>query len=157
MRASERDYFGNPTSFFTLQEPHHRMVIVATSELEVAAMPPLVAHATLAWERLRDGVRGDSSAAGLRAREMTFESPLVPVAAPFADYARPSFEPGRPIAEAVLDLTRRVHADFEYRPGATSVTTPVARGARAALSACVRTSRISSSPVCARSDCRRAT
>jgi len=102
------------------------MLIVATSELEITAASAPVADATPAWEELRDHLRADSSAEGLRAREMTFESPLVPIAAAFADYARPSFEPGRPIAEAVLDLTRRVHADFEYRPGATSVTTPVA-------------------------------
>lgn len=126
LRASERDYFGNPTSFFTLQEPHHRMVIVATSELEVVASPRLVAEATPAWEELRDHLRGDCSREGLRVREMTFESPLVPIASAFADYARPSFLPGRPIAEAVLDLTRRVHADFKYRPGVTSITTPVA-------------------------------
>ena len=46
VRASERDYFGNPTSFFTLQEPHHQMVIVATSELEVSAAPTPAPGAT---------------------------------------------------------------------------------------------------------------
>ena len=126
VRASERDYFGNLTSFFTLQEPHHRMVIVATSELEITPAPSPVSDASPAWDAHRDGLLGDVSEAGLHAREMTFESPLVPVTSQFAAYARPSFEAGRPIVEAVLDLTRRVHEDFEYRPGATSVTTPVA-------------------------------
>ncbi len=125
VRASERDYFGNPTSFFTLQEPHHRMVIVATSELEVSAASGPRSGATPAWDALRDGLRGDTSAEWLRALEMSLESPLVPVAREFAEYARRSFAPGRPIADAVLELTRRVHEDFEYRPGATSVSTPI--------------------------------
>jgi transglutaminase-like putative cysteine protease len=126
VRAGERDYFGNPTSFFTLQEPHHLMRIVATSELEVRAAEAPPPERTPAWDALRDGLRGDFSAAGLRALEMCFASPLVPVEPAFAEYARPSFAPGRPIAEAVLELTRRVHEEFEYRPGATSVGTPVA-------------------------------
>ncbi len=126
VRASERDYFGNPTSFFTLQEPHHRMMIVATSELDLTRAPAPAADATPAWDAFRHDLRKDVSAEGLRAREMTFASPFVPVGARFAEYARPSFAAGRPILEAVLDLTRRVHAEFAYRPGATSVTTPVA-------------------------------
>jgi transglutaminase-like putative cysteine protease len=124
LRATGRDYFGNPTSFFTLQEPHHRMVLVATSELEIEASVPQEPDA-LAWDAVREGLRSDVSVEGLGAREMTFESPLVPASAEFAAYARASFPPGRPIYEAVRELTRRVHTDFKYRPGATSVTTPV--------------------------------
>lgn len=56
---------------------------------------------------------------------MSFESPLVPVSEPFAAYAEASFAERRAILEAALELTHRIHADFEYRPGATSVTTPV--------------------------------
>src|SRR4029077_8744208 len=38
--------------------------------------------------------------------------------------AEPSFAPGRPIAEAALDLTRRIYTDFSYDRRATSVSTP---------------------------------
>jgi transglutaminase-like putative cysteine protease len=41
----------------------------------------------------------------------------------FADYARPSFTPGRALVEAVSDLASRIHGDFTFTPGATSVTT----------------------------------
>ena len=36
-----------------------------------------------------------------------------------------SFAPGRPWLEAMLDLTRRIHAEFVYDPKATTVTTQV--------------------------------
>ncbi len=126
VRASGRDYFGNATSLFTLQEPHHRMVLLATSEVEIDAAPPHGPESALAWDALRERLRSDVSVEGLAAREMTFESPFVPARAEFAAYARPSFPRGRPIYEAVRELTRRVHAEFEYRPGVTTVTTPVA-------------------------------
>src|SRR5206468_8013903 len=42
-----------------------------------------------------------------------------------AEYARPSFAAGRPVLEAVTDLTRRIHADFTYDPAATTVATPL--------------------------------
>lgn len=123
--ATELDYFGNRASFFTLQEPHHRMVVTARSELEIASVRPARPSVTPAWEALREQIRTQTTHEALSAYEMSFESPLVPALPAFARYAMPSFVAERPILDAVLDLTRRIHADFEYRPGATSVTTPV--------------------------------
>jgi len=123
--ATELDYFGNPTTFFTVQEPHSRMVLTARSDLELAAARPLEQEPLLPWEELRENLRTDLSPAGLAAFEMVFASPLVPCDAEFAAYAAESFEPGRSIFAAARELTERIHADFVYEPGATSVTTPV--------------------------------
>ena len=123
--AAELDYFGNPTHFFTVEEAHDRMVLLAESEVELAA-PDAEPLWTRAWDALRADVRGDTSPPGLAALEMCFASPLVPLAPEFAAYAAPSFEPRRPVLDAALELSHRIHADFAYRPGATSVTTPVA-------------------------------
>jgi transglutaminase-like putative cysteine protease len=119
------DYFGNHASFFTVQEPHHRMRVTARSELEIAAPRRPEPGETAPWESLRERLRSDRTQHALEAFEMSFDSPLAPVSAPFAEYAAPSFAAERPILEALLELTHRIHADFEYRPGATSVTTPV--------------------------------
>jgi transglutaminase-like putative cysteine protease len=123
--ATEFDYFGNPVSFFSLQDPHLRMRVTARSELEIASVRPVKPASTPAWERLRQMVREHETHEALSAFEMSFESPLVPVAAAFGAYAEESFADGRPILEAVIELTHRIHEDFEYRQGATSVTTPV--------------------------------
>lgn len=122
--TAERDYFGNPTHFFTVEEPHHHMVLVAESEVEIDAARTAPLY-TPEWEALRDSLRDDRSAVGLAAFEMAFPSPLVPVAPEFAAYAAPFFPRGRAILPCVLELTHRIHTDFAYRPGATSVTTPV--------------------------------
>jgi transglutaminase-like putative cysteine protease len=42
-----------------------------------------------------------------------------------ADYARGSFPSERPLLEAVVDLTTRIHADFSFDPKATTVATPL--------------------------------
>ena len=42
-----------------------------------------------------------------------------------AAYAAPSFPPGRPLLEAVLDLTARIHREFRYTPASTTVSTPI--------------------------------
>ena len=39
-------------------------------------------------------------------------------------YARESFSDQRPIHEAAMELTGRIHADFVYDPGSTEVSTP---------------------------------
>lgn len=124
--TGERDYFGNPTSFFTVQEPHHRMVVTARSDLEVSPPPSPAPRRTPGWEALRTRVQRERGRGALAAFEMTFESPRIQLAEGFAAYAASSFAPERPILEAALDLTHRIHTDFVYRPGATSVTTPVA-------------------------------
>jgi transglutaminase-like putative cysteine protease len=42
------------------------------------------------------------------------------------EYALPSFPVGRPQFDAVLELTQRIYADFEYDPTATTIsTTPI--------------------------------
>jgi transglutaminase-like putative cysteine protease len=124
--TGERDYFGNPTSFFTVQEPHHRMVVTARSDLEVIPAPAAAPERTPGWEALRTRVQRERARSALAAFEMTFESPLIQLAEGFAGYAASSFPAERPVLEGALELTHRIHADFVYRPGATSVTTPVA-------------------------------
>jgi transglutaminase-like putative cysteine protease len=63
----------------------------------------------------------------LEARQFVYESPHVPITKALADYAAPSFSPGRPWLAAVLDLTARVFSQFQYDPTATTVNTPVAQ------------------------------
>ncbi len=122
--SPELDYFGNRASFFTLQEPHHRMIVTARSELEIAAARQPRPEVTPAWDDVRSALPYDTSAEGLAAFEMSLESPLVPLLPVFAEFAAPCFPADRPIFDAVLELNERIHGAFEYRPGATSVTTP---------------------------------
>ena len=54
-----------------------------------------------------------------------FASTMIPPLAGLAEYAAPSFAPGRPIAEAAFDFIKRIHADFVFDPVATTIATPL--------------------------------
>ena len=118
------DYFGNQLSFVTIEGPHRELAVVSRSQVELqrAAALPLV---TSPWEAVRDLFRGDQPPGPVDACEFVYGSPLVRPQPEFADYAQASFSPGRPVLEAVLDLTARIHRDFKFSPKATTVATPL--------------------------------
>jgi len=124
---SHTDYFGNETAFVVFEGAHRQLRVTARSRVAVGAAYIPEAAETPAWESVRNLCRTDLSARVLEAGEFTFGSPLVPLDAPFTDYARESFPTGRNLLDAVLDLTGRIHRDFKFDPTATTVATPLAQ------------------------------
>ena len=124
-RRTRTDFHGNRCVAFSILAPHTRLTIEATSTIEVTAPPGPTLAADMPWEVARDAVRRATDAPGLEAREMALASPRVALTAAVRAYAAPSFTPGRPLLEAVVDLAHRIHADFAYEPGATDVGTTV--------------------------------
>lgn len=123
--SSRTDYFGNQLTFFSVQEPHRTLSITASHEVEVFPRATVDPQSTPAWEVVRDRLRTNRDVASLEAYQFTFPSRHVPFSAELADYARLSFTPGRPLFEAVLELTERIHREFQYDPKSTTVSTPV--------------------------------
>src|SRR5664279_978456 len=118
------DYFGNLQCFFTVREPHKELVVEARSEviLNGNAMPAL--QQSLPWEEAARSIPNDHSPEGLEAYQFGLESPRIRVRPEFASYALQSFTPGRPMAEALLDLTARIYKDFRFDSKSTNVRTP---------------------------------
>ena len=126
VRAADVDYFGNPTTFVTIQQTHRELVLHALSMIDVAERPVPATAATPAWESVRQLVREDRSPQTLEALELTFASGFIPLLPQLEAYALVSFTPGRPILEAARELTQRIFKDFRYQPGATNLATSVA-------------------------------
>lgn len=124
-RAVNRDYFGNYTDFFTLQESHRELTISAESEVDVQAPPVIDLSKSPSWEQSRATLIESPDLATLAAREFSFDSPYVIHSHDLVSYALPSFAEGRPLLECVADLTERIHHDFEFLPGSTRIGTPV--------------------------------
>ncbi len=123
--TTQRDYFGNVETFFTLQEPHDSLIVEATSELEVRAAKPPDFLASPPWETVVEALVTDHSAQGLDAYQFVFDSQRVAASRELADYALTAFGPGRPLLEAILDLTQKIYRDFRFDTKATEVSTPV--------------------------------
>lgn len=121
-----RDYFGNHVHYLTLEEPHVELQVIATSLVEVREPQVPAPSTTPAWETVRSRLAAPADPDTLDASQFLFESPYIKRIPEAYDYAAPSFPAGRTLLAAALDLTQRIHRDFEYRPGATSVHTPTA-------------------------------
>lgn len=120
VRATHADYFGNDATFFAMQGAHKGLTVTARSIVRVVPACAPVAARTPAWE-----IAADRTALPLDALEALFDSTSIRATREFTEYARPSFPPGRPFLEALLDLTARIYGDFTFDPGATTVTTPL--------------------------------
>ncbi len=122
--SDRSDFYGNPVAAFVVDGPFTVMTVTATSVVDVVDGDPLPATGP-GWSEALDLLTNDLSPDMLDAREFCFESPLVTTGRVVREYAEPSFTEGAPLVEAVTALTERIHADFVYDPGFTTVTTPV--------------------------------
>ena len=115
------DFFGNQIEQFSIHIPHESLSVTAVNRVEVTKRDYPALDATPAWEEIaRLNLETD-----LLAAHFSKNSPHIRSNELTARYAKTSFTPGRPIAEAALDLTKRIFEDFEFDPDATTVSTPV--------------------------------
>jgi transglutaminase-like putative cysteine protease len=121
-RTEAIDVYGNTRAFFSLQSAHDRLVVTAESVVETSA--PSAPQGDMPWEEARERLRYHRAAAYDPAAEFVFASTHVPRHEDFLAYAQPSFTPQRPLLAAARELMERIHADFEYEPEATDVSTP---------------------------------
>jgi len=130
--TAREDYFGNRLCFFTIQEPHRELVVEARSEVVVERNgkqdgemgDAANARPTIPWEEAAQWLANDRSPAGMDAFQFGFESPRIRIRPEFAAYALQSFTPGRPMPDALVELTARIHQDFRFDPKVTTVRTP---------------------------------
>lgn len=114
------DFFGNRVAYFCIREPHKRFSVTASSEVEVVSSLQLDFSNGTAWEAARLALIDTPEAL-----QYALESPFVATSPELMGYANPSFPAGRPLLDAVHDLMQRIHADFAYDPGFTTLATPL--------------------------------
>ena len=124
-RAVREDYFGNITVYFELEGAHQKLEVISSSLVEIGAAVLPGPSSTPPWEQVRNACRADTLTPASSAGEFVFASPLIVPAQRYAEYAAPSFAPGRPILEAVCDLNHRINRDFVFDPTATDAATPI--------------------------------
>ena len=118
------DFFGNRVLHFAILHPHLELSVIAESVVDVSGRQqtlPLLAEEP--WERVRDSLVDAAGLEELGARQFVLDSPQVTITPRIAEYAAPSFPPGRRLLDAIRHLMTRIHEDFEFSPGVTTVTT----------------------------------
>jgi len=125
LRKARVDYFGNRLCFFSVQEVHERLEIIATSRVKVRAEKPPAPESSPSWEEVAAMFRDPVSVEVVEPYQFVFDSPHVRASFAAADYARKSFGRGTPLLAGTRDLTRRIFGEFKYDPKATTVATPL--------------------------------
>jgi transglutaminase-like putative cysteine protease len=125
IQSERSDYFGNSVSWFSLEAPHRQLLVEARSEVAVRlGLRPDLSQSS-SWEQVREMLRAPTNRDLIGVKQFVFDSTYAKRSSHLAAYALRSFSPGRPFLECVLDLTKLMHAEFEYLPGSTRVDTPV--------------------------------
>jgi len=109
-RHDDRDAFGNGVTHFAVHGPHPLLRVSMSAQVEIGERPDPAEAEPIAWEEVREALRHDGAQDGLAPARLSEPSALVP----WCDWL-----------EAVVHLRRRIHADFEFEPGATTVSTQV--------------------------------
>ena len=117
------DFYGNRVAYFAVTAAHTRLIVTAESTIDVSRPRPLPLSVDQPWDAIRDRLRVDPADDSFAAREFVLDSPKVVVSPAVVAYAAPSFPAGRPLTDALTELISRIHTDFAYEPGSTSVRT----------------------------------
>jgi transglutaminase-like putative cysteine protease len=125
IRHESHDYFGNPVTYLTVQEPHRELQVHARARILVEAGAPAAPESSPAWEQVARLLETGRDAETLDAYQYAFDSPYVASDDEAYDFAQASFAPGRPVLAAAMDLTARIFEAFDYRGAVTDVSTPV--------------------------------
>jgi transglutaminase-like putative cysteine protease len=122
-RFQRSDYFGNITNWFTIDEPHNVLDIVAESQIAVDPAPTFSVAASLGWEDVRRSFEFSADPQTREVVQYVFDTPLTATNAAMLAYAKQSFAPGRPLLECALEINHRIHRDLTYDGDATDTRT----------------------------------
>jgi transglutaminase-like putative cysteine protease len=117
-RSEHTDSYGNRALNFAILRPHTTLAVTGVSVVEVREPRAVSLLGNQPWEHATGAVDPD-------AVEFRLDSPRVAASTELARFAASSFAEGRPIVEAVADLVHRIHGEFDYVPGATTVTSTI--------------------------------
>jgi transglutaminase-like putative cysteine protease len=131
------DFFGNKVMYFAIQREHKDLRVTVLSEIEKTAKAGLeqTLYGNTPWEEVRQQLSSETHTF-IDALQYIPETPMTTVTPDVAAYAQQSFTPGRPIYTAVHDLMQRIHRDFKFQPGFTTISTPLSELMKARRGVC---------------------
>ncbi len=119
------DCFGNPVTYFAVQEPHDALVVTATSSVDLRPGRPVDVAASLPWDAVAQHLAESLTPEVVAARHLVLDSPMVATNSALAAFAQPSFAAGHRLLAAVHDLSQRIHREFVYDPHFSTIATPL--------------------------------
>ncbi|MFD1703177.1 transglutaminase domain-containing protein [Methylopila henanensis] len=120
----EQDFFGNALDHVLLFPPHEALSVTMKARVKVTReLPDLDATPSVAEIAEAAFVARDTTGRG--PMHYLGDSRIVRLSEPLTDYAREMIDPAAPVGAAMLRFAEQIRKDFTYKPGATTVDTPV--------------------------------
>ncbi|MRI02547.1 transglutaminase family protein [Kriegella sp. EG-1] len=131
---SERiDFFGNYITRFSIQSEHKELKVTTKSKVvrnysqfQDSFFSPTCKRITLNEALMALSItNGDIDL--MESKQFILESIFIKRADEnIRDYAKLSFKPNRSVFDAAFELMQRIYTDFDFVPGFTSISTPIA-------------------------------
>jgi transglutaminase-like putative cysteine protease len=125
LRQTRQDYFGNETTYITVQVPHERLTVRSLSRVDVDTLELGLLDLGPCWEEVAAALRAPADRGALEASQFAFASPYISVDEAVEGFAREVFSPSKPLPTAAMELTGKIFREFQYEGGVTDVYTPV--------------------------------
>ncbi|WP_336518341.1 transglutaminase family protein [Pollutibacter soli] len=120
------DFFGNHVIYFSVDKEHSKLVVTVNTEVEktrtLDPTPESVSHVSVE-ETIEEMQQPGLETATIR--QFAFATPMTQWNDEIAAYAAESFPDGRTVLEGSFDLMNRIHLDFTFSSGITTIATPV--------------------------------
>ena len=120
------DFFGNKIIYFSIEKEHRELTVQVTSEVEKKASGqakiqdyPNAGPETVIQELVN--MKADAT----DIIQYALETPMTSWNEEVVKFARQCFIPGRSVFAAAEELTGRIYKEFEYKPGHTTIATPL--------------------------------
>ena len=126
-RATREDYFRNSCEWFSIDQPHTHLEVLAESRVTVEPAPERPSRDSEPWEKVRSRLENPQAEVERDAVQYLFDSPMTKFESDIGAYGAVSFPPHRPILAGAIELMNRIHKDFRYDTTVTDVSTPVDR------------------------------
>ncbi len=111
------------------------MSITVSSEVEKLLPLPASPQYDMPWEEWRNTIQ-QPLPEWLDAQQFIAETVFTAAFPLIVDYARQSFLPGRTMFEATYSLMQRIYHEFEFKPGFTTISTPLSAVMKAGKGVC---------------------
>ncbi|CAN5367173.1 transglutaminase family protein [soil metagenome] len=120
------DFFGNELVFFSAYKEHDRLEIVSTSEVitEKRTNAGRAENSFLKWEDVK-GLLASSPTVNYDVMAYTLPSKHIPSNSTVQDFFRDCFNEGDTLWNACRLVMNKIHKSIEFKPGFTTVNTPV--------------------------------
>lgn len=127
-RREAADAHGNAACWFSISQAHEQLDVQTRAVVQLQPrFDALDTSASPAWDALAASLRYVPRHDFDPALEYALPSPFIPRLSELHTYAASSLPPGRPVAEAAIELMQRIHDEFVYEAASTQVDTPLAQ------------------------------